>query len=198
MGLVESLMGSVLSQEGLSALAGKAGVDEQTAKTVASAGLPAIMQGLVDNAQAGGQQADNLTSALASHAQSASSSPLDILQGADLQDGMKIVGHLLGGNAQPVENELASKTGASASQVQSILGALAPMLMAQVGQKAGVSSNTSGVDLMGLVGNLMGAQSGSQQQGGFDIAGLAKTFLADNDGDGKPDIIDTIAGFFKK
>ena len=51
------------------------------------------------------------------------------IEEADTQDGSKILGHILGGNAASEFNGLAAQTGLSANEVSSALSGIAPALL---------------------------------------------------------------------
>ena len=54
----------------------------------------------------------------------------------DLDDGAKIIGHLLGGNSNAVAEQAAAKSGLSLGQTLKILSIAAPLVMSLLGKTA--------------------------------------------------------------
>ena len=136
MSVVDELMKQVLSPEGLSTLSQQSGLDANTVRHIAGAGLPAILQGVMQNA--GGQNQRGLAQALNDHGHAYNQrgyNAYDVMKHADLNDGSKILGHVLGGRNNEVEDYLAQKTGATKKQTNSILSTLAPLALAVLGGK---------------------------------------------------------------
>ncbi len=188
--LLQDLMGSVLSGEGVDVLAQKSGADTSTIKNIASSGLPVLLQSMLSNAK-DSSQAESLGKALSDHA-SKEASPLKQIEEADTTDGQKIISHLLGDKTSTVQEELAKDSGASTDVVSSVLSSLAPMLMNQVGKNMGVSAGSGSGD---LASSLMGLLGGS---GSSDLSGILKSVMKDGDGDGTPDVLEGLLGLFKK
>jgi len=139
MSLTQDLLGQVLSSQGLSQLAKSTGLSENQVRQIAGAGLPTILQGLVNNAGKGGSSATNLERALLQHGYNYSSqkaNPYDYLNKANIEDGQKILGHVFGPQkSTQLEDYLAKQTGANKKQTGSILGTLAPLALAVLGGK---------------------------------------------------------------
>jgi len=72
----------------------------------------------------------------------------------DLEDGAKIIGHLLGAEKSDVTKKIAKKTGVSDGKTAMILAAAGPLLMSLLGQQADEDDNKSaGVEV--LIGALL-------------------------------------------
>ena len=96
------------------------------------------------------------------------------LQGVDLIDGGKIIGHLLGLNNNNALSMISQQTGVNNQNTGNILAAAAPLLMSLLGQQLGsnnanaspslLSSNATnmmqGLDMASLLTGLLG---GTQQ-----------------------------------
>lgn len=102
-----------------------------------------------------------------------------------LEDGSKILGHVLGGKQQQVESALGAKAGMDAGSVAQILKVAAPILMGVLGKESRQQniSNSNGIE--NLLGGLLKGK-GSQQNQSFIES------ILDADGDGS--IIDDVAG----
>ena len=166
---LNALMGTLLSEESIQNLGKKTGATDAEVRGVLGNALPLLLNG------AGAQAADEATSAgfagaLQQHAQSNTSVLSSFLGGVDLEDGAKIVAHLLGAGTQSQTQSVAASTGVSAAKTGSILAAVAPLLMSLIGQQAGSEAN-SGLNTAGLMGNLL--NSG-------DMTGLLGSLLGGN------------------
>jgi hypothetical protein len=102
-----------------------------------------------------------------------------------MDDGGKILGHVLGSKQQNVENALSQKSGIDAGSVAQILKVAAPILMGVLGkqQKQQKASNQGGLE--GLLGGLLNNNSPQQEQSFLES-------ILDADGDGS--VIDDVAG----
>ena len=104
-----------------------------------------------------------------------------------LQDGAGILGHVLGGKQNNVQNALSKQSGLDAGTVATILKVAAPILMGYLGKQT-QQSNVSGSNGIGdLIGGLLGGGSGT----GAKQQSMIEAFL-DADGDGS--IVDDLAG----
>lgn len=150
-----SLMSTLLSDQNISAVAGKAGVSEEEAASVLATALPIMLNG------ANGQASDAATTesfyqAVTDHAKK---DPKDV----DLEEGGKIVGHLLGTDAEKAENAIATRAGMSSANVGLILAAAAPLIMNMLGSSTSSSTSSAGTAslLSALLGGGMNSNSSS-------------------------------------
>ena len=101
---LNALMGTLLSQDSLQNMSSLTGASSENVASVLSSALPAMLSGAQgqandENALAG------FAGALQDHAKDDTSDIASFLSGVDLEDGGKIVAHLLGGNqAQPQQD----------------------------------------------------------------------------------------------
>jgi len=129
---------------------------------------------------------------------------LDNLSGflgqGDFTDGSKIVGHLLGGNAQNTENAISQESGVSSSDVGSILSMLAPVVMGLAGKQ----KQEQGLDMSGIASLFGDAIQNNQTDSSTSVAMNLATKFLDKDGDGNivDDLMDMggslLGGLFKK
>ncbi|TGV04673.1 DUF937 domain-containing protein [Flavivirga rizhaonensis] len=183
------LLNSDLGKTIISGVAGQTGQDESKTGSVLTMALPVLMQAMKRNS-ATPQGAEGLLSALNSKHDG---SILDNLGGLFsggvddnvLNDGGKILGHVLGGKQQHVENALSQKSGIDAGSVAQILKVAAPILMGVLGKQSRQQnvSNSSGIE--SLLGGLLGGNSPKQEQSFIES-------ILDADGDGS--VIDDVAG----
>jgi hypothetical protein len=102
-----------------------------------------------------------------------------------LEDGGKILGHVLGGKQQHVEMALSQKSGIDAGSVSQILKVAAPILMGILGKQAKKQNVNSASGLEGMLGGLLGGSSAKNEQSFLES-------ILDADGDGS--VIDDVAG----
>ncbi|WP_308992588.1 DUF937 domain-containing protein [Mariniflexile litorale] len=102
-----------------------------------------------------------------------------------LDDGSKILGHVLGGKQQNVQNAISQKSGIDEGSVAQILKVAAPILMGILGNKAKQENVNSASGIEGLLGGLLGGSSAKNEQSFLES-------ILDADGDGS--IIDDVAG----
>jgi hypothetical protein len=181
-----------LTQKDVAAKLGKTvGARPEQVQDLVKLGLPTLVEALNKNAKTE-TGAKSLAKALDAHKDDGIDDLDGFLKGVDLEDGAKILGHVLGNKTTSVEQKLGVKTGLDASQVGGLLVQLAPLLMGMLGkQKSAQNVDASG--LGGLLGGLLGGS------GDMDLGKIASGFLdSDGDGDIMDNVGDLLGGFLKK
>ena len=192
-----NLIQGAMGQQIVGSAAKQLGINESQAQTAVAAAVPFLLSALNKNAQGGG--AEGISNALNQH----DGSILDNLsgflgQGGNQQDGLGILGHVLGNKQQNVESAISQQSGLNTTQVTQILALVAPIVMGYLGkqkQSAGLDSN----GIAGLLGGLVGGSTTQTNQSGVNLGGFEK--LLDQDGDGQlglSDAMGLLGGFFKK
>jgi hypothetical protein len=102
------------------------------------------------------------------------------------QDGMGILGHVLGGSQGNVANALSKKSGMDSQSVMNILQIAAPLILGYLGKQKQQQNVQSPDALTGLLGGLLGGGKKQQKQ-----QSLIESIL---DGDNDGSIIDDLAG----
>ncbi len=164
MNLLTVLLKSLLADNALSALAKKTGIGSAALKKLLPLAIPLLLKAMTNNAssQSGVQ---SLLGALTQH--KSTKSMADQITEADTNDGGKILGHILGGNASSAYNSLAAQTGMSADQVTNALSGIAPALLSGLSAAtassgaAGKVDLSDGLDLGDVMAMLGGGQSAS-------------------------------------
>lgn len=182
------LLNSDLGKQIVSGVAGSTGNDTSKTSSVLTMGLPVLMKAMERNS-ATPEGAAGLMGALS---KKHDGSILDNLGGlfdggvddAVKQDGAGILGHILGGKQQGVQQVIGQKAGIDAGSVGNILKVAAPILMGYLGKQNASSSSSN---ITGLLGGLLGGSSASSEQGFLEK-------VLDADGDGS--MIDDVAGMF--
>ena len=181
---INELMNTMLSNDSVKELGTLVGASSKDVKSVLSSALPALLNGAkgqADNANT----AEGFVGALADHAKADTGDIASFFSNIDIEDGGKIVSHLLGGDKDATTEKAAKKAGVDVTKSSNILSAAAPLLMSLLGQQTASSggSNSSGIaglmgsllanaDLGSLLGGILGGSSdqsaSSQTQSGND------------------------------
>ncbi len=167
---LQKLTSTLLSSDAINGLSKRSGASTSEVKKVLSQALPALLGGADEQAK-GADTAAGFAAALSSHAKSNTFDLSDFLGNVDLEDGTKIIGHLLGGNTDKTTKTVAKKAGVSNSKTSTIMSAAAPLLMSLLGQQADEDDDKdSGVGA--LIGTLLS---------NVDVGELLVGLLTDDD-----------------
>ncbi len=148
---LSSIMTTLLSSDSVSGLSKKTGASKNEVTNVLTSALPMLLQGARSQAD-DEETAAGFEKALEDHSKDDTSNLLSFMNGVDLEDGAKIIGHLLGGNASSTTKKVSKSSGASTDSTAQIMSAAAPLLMSLLGQssKSETKKKSSGTgDLMG-------------------------------------------------
>ena len=170
---LSTLMGTILSSESLAGMSQKAEASEDEVRSVLGNALPLLLNGA--NAQAtNASTAASFAGALQQHSASDISNLGSFLGNVDMDDGAKIIAHLLGANTASQTQYLSQQTGVSNATTSNILSTAAPLLMSLLGQQnntqtynngaAGMMSSLLGSgDMTSILGSLLGANAAPVQ-----------------------------------
>ena len=159
-------IGSLVSEGGVSAISKRTKLAKQDVAKVLSAGIPALVGGMRRNAGAA-EGAESLSRALADHSAADTSKPAEFLKNADLKDGKKILGHVLGDDQNALVEQISKASGVTKGKTTTILALVAPLLLSLLGSQ---NSGGSG-GLLGMLGGLLGGQQQPQQQSSGGLLG---------------------------
>lgn len=172
----------------ISGVAGSTGQDTNKTSSVLTMALPVLMKAMQRNTTTP-QGAESLKSALDKHDGGILDNLGDLFNGGVnsnvLQDGGKILGHVLGNKQQGVEQIIGQKAGMDTGAVANILKTAAPILMGVLGKQSRQKNINNSNDLSGLLGDLLGGNSTQKEQSFLEQ-------ILDADGDGS--IVDDVAG----
>ncbi|MCB0130396.1 MAG: DUF937 domain-containing protein [Caldilineaceae bacterium] len=178
--LLNMLAGS-LDEKTISQLASQLGADDKATQQAINAALPMLVGALGKNVESqDGAQA--LAGALSSHDGSILDDVLGNLTNPNtMQDGAKILGHVLGGQEAKVERGISQATGLKTDSTAQLMSMLAPLVLGALGKQ----SQKQGLDAQGIASLLQGESSAAQSQ----IGGFAKLLDLDGDGDATNDVM---------
>lgn len=182
------LLNSDLGKTIISGVAGSTGQDESKTSSVLTMALPVLMKAMERNASTP-EGAEGLFGALKKH----DGGILDNLGGLFgggvdrevVNDGGKILGHVLGNRQQGVEKVLSEKSGIDIGSIGNILKVAAPILMGVLGKQTRQQNVRRPADMGSVLGGLLGGGSTQKEQGFLEK-------ILDADGDGS--VIDDVAG----
>ena len=150
---INKLAGVLLGSDSISGLSTLTDVADKDVNSVLAEALPALLRG-ANNQAKGKDTTESFAEALADHAKADTKDMKGFIGNIDLEDGAKIIGHLLGSEKSDVTKKVAKKTGVSDDKTAMILAAAAPLLMSLLGQQADEDDNKSaGVET--LIGALL-------------------------------------------
>lgn len=198
MALLDQLMDTMLGSSSVKSLSSISGADDKQVQQVLTEALPTLVQNMQKNASTKSGEAA-LSTALSDHAKDDTSDIGSFLNNVDLEDGDKIVSHILGSDKANVKYGISQKSGINAGQIGTILAAAAPLLLSLLGNKKNEtqSESNSGGGLGDLLGSLLGGNDNDSNSNGGGIGDIIGSLLGGNDNnssnnDGGSDIGDII------
>lgn len=200
------LLNSDLGKQIISGVSGKVGTSEGETSSVLASVLPSLVGGMMNNASTPEGQSGLLGALLGGkHDGSILDNLSGFLGGDDHSDGASILGHVLGGNQENVQNQVSQSTGVSSDKIAMIMKIAAPILMGYLAKQAqGSGLNNSGATANGggltdiLGGLLGGGQAQQQAPTASSMGGSILTSMLDQDGDGQLGLGDAVAAATKK
>lgn len=198
---LQDLLGAQQGSEAVASISSTVGADNSMVNTAIQMALPALINGLANNASTP-EGAESLNAALE---QDHDGSMLDNLGGlAGMIFGGQqaatppppaanaggILGHILGANQGAVAQDVSNKSGLNIGQVAQILMILAPIVMGYLGREKR-QQNVGADGLGGLLGGLLGgqqAQAAPQSSGNAMMDMVSGMLDSDRDGSAIDDI----------
>lgn len=148
----KKLAATLLSSDSVSGLSNLSGASSSDVKKVLAQALPTLLNGANNQAKDKDTSA-SFVNALSQHGKADTKDLSQFLGKVDMKDGAKIIAHLLGSNKDDVVQNISNETGVSQKKTDSILSAIAPLLMSLLGQQTAQEENDSPIE--GLVGALL-------------------------------------------
>ncbi|MBR6406975.1 MAG: DUF937 domain-containing protein [Clostridia bacterium] len=152
---ISALLGTLLSNDSVSNMSQATNVPADSVQSILGAALPSLLTGALGQSE-NDETAEGFAEALSDHSANDTSDLASFIGNIDLEDGAKIVGHLLGSNSSNVVNNISEQSGASEAETSSIMSAVAPMLMSLLGQEASTQKKAnSGLGIADIMGALL-------------------------------------------
>lgn len=145
------LAGTLLSSDSVDGVSERTGSSGSDVSKVLAKALPVLLDGANDQAK-GKKTSKGFASALSDHAKDDTSDLSGFLGKVDMEDGAKILGHLLGSKEEDKVNEIAEESGLDTATVLEILSTASPLLLSLLGQQTEEEEKKEAVgDLVGLL-----------------------------------------------
>jgi hypothetical protein len=193
-GILDLLQGP-LGQMMIQGASSHLGQDTDKTQSALSAAIPMLMGALKKNAS-NPEGAEGLMKALQSkHDGGILDSITDIFGGGNVndvvvEDGDKILGHVLGEKKETVAKALGAQSGLDLGSALNILKMAAPMVMGMLGKQTREKQVSNPTDLTNIIGDMLGGNKETEKHGSFIEN------LLDQDGDGS--IVDDLFNLGKK
>jgi len=177
--LLQGPMGQMII-EGASAQLGQ---DSQKTQSAMSAAIPMLMGALKRNASNPDAAAGLMEALSNKHDGSLLDNVMDIFGGGNVnaevvEDGDKILGHVLGEKKEVVAAALSKENGIDMGSAMNILKMAAPIVMGMLGKQTREQQVSNPTDLTNVIGSMLGGNKEVAQHGSFIEQ------LLDQDGDG--------------
>ena len=163
----------------------KTGLNQDLTAKLMPMAMAALMGGLKKNAS-DPRGAEALSNALNRHDGSLLNNLSSLGQDDVLQDGQKILGHILGGKQRQTEQALARSAGVDSNQIGQLLAMAAPAVLASLGR----AKRERGLDASALAGLVTEESVRVQKAAPSELGGLMQFLDQDGDGDYKDDILE--------
>lgn len=169
---ITTVMNTLLSNETIKGLSKKTGASTEDVKKVLTEALPSMLAGAQKQAK---DTNSGFEKALGDHTQNSTANIGTFLKNVDLEDGSKIITHLLGAKANNANiQNVSASTGVNQDTVSQIISAVAPLLLSLLGQQLlGQNISANNTTTAPTSGNLLGSLLGS-----VDIGQLAMNMLS--------------------
>ena len=152
---METIMKMMLQSGALDQVSGMLGVDGKRAESAVEYVMPMLLQGMQSQMKSEDTKYGFLQ-ALNDHSKQDTRDLRKAVQDADVDDGAKIVRHLLGAQEEEVAAKATKKSGLDTKTILKIMAILAPILMSKMGQTAKTqTAKSSSGDMMKVVGGLL-------------------------------------------
>lgn len=190
---IQSLAKQLLGNDAIAEIGKKVGLSAVDTKGVLASVLPDLLNGASNQASSASTK-DSFLSALLDHSKNDASNLSSFFGKADLDDGQKIINHLLGKDgAESVSKKAAKNSGLKAADVAKILACAAPLLMCLMGKQSkkedkkeegisldSITSLLGSSNISSLASSLLGNGKNGKKDDGFgldDVASLLGNVL---------------------
>lgn len=176
---ISSIMTALLSDESVQSLGKKSGASDEMVENILESALPMLLNGAKEQAT-NKKTAESFAGALMEHAKHDTSDLGAFMNGVDLEDGAKILAHLLGAENADKKEAVAKKSGADSKTTAMVLAMAAPLLMSLLGKQPEEEAKPENVG--GLMGSLLNGVDvgdvatlllGKKKEEGLDLGSIA-------------------------
>ena len=152
---METIMKMMLQSGALDQVSGMLGVDGKSAESAVEYVMPMLLKGMQSQMKSEDTKYGFLQ-ALNDHSKQDTKDLKKAVKNVDVDDGYKIVKHLLGSEEEELAAKAKKKSGLDTKTIIKIMAILAPILMSKMGQTAKTETAKAGSgDMMKVVGGLL-------------------------------------------
>ncbi len=153
---METIMKMMLQSGALEQVSGRLGVDDKSAESAIELVMPMLLRGMQGQMNNKNTQ-QGFLQALLDHSKDDTDDLRKAVKNADVEDGTKIVNHLLGRQQQEeVAAAARKKSGLDTKTILKIMAIMAPILMSKMGKQAKTQTAQAGSsDIFSVVGGLL-------------------------------------------
>jgi len=193
--LLQGPMGQMIIQGASSQL----GQDTNKTQSAMSAAIPMLMGALRKNASDPSKASGLMEALMNKHDGSLLDNVMDIFGGGNVneevvEDGDKILGHVLGEKKEVVATALSKESGIDLGSAMNILKMAAPVVMGMLGKQTREKQVSNPTDLTNIIGSMLGGHKEVEQHSSF----IESILDADNDGSIVDDLFNMGRKFFGK
>lgn len=149
---VSSILTTLLSTSSVNGIGKAADASSADVKNVLAQAVPVLLQA-ASKQTGSAASGKGFAQALAEHAKDDTSNVASFLKKVDVNDGAKIIAHLLGSSSAATTKSISKASGVDSKTTAAILAAAAPLFMSLLGQ---MTNGQSGSQLSSLLGGLVG------------------------------------------
>jgi hypothetical protein len=150
-----SVMEMALKSGALEQVSGMLGIDEKNAEAAIETVMPLLLKGM-QGQMSNKETQPGFLQALKDHSADDTDDLKKAVKNVDMEDGAKIVNHLLGTKQEEVAAKAKKKSGLDTKTILKIMAILAPILMSKMGKTAQKeTAKSSSGDMLSVVGGLL-------------------------------------------
>lgn len=164
---LSSIMSTLMSSDALKAIAKTSGIDASDVSKVLTSALPELISG-ASKQSASKKTAESFATALEDHGSKSISNLTSFFKNVDIEDGSKIVSHLLGTSSQTKAKSISKSSGIDAKTVTTIMATAAPLLMSVLGKQTQAQKKKSESTTASIASALLS---------NVDVGGIINSFL---------------------
>lgn len=174
---MNELFNMLLNSGAIQGTANQVGLDQDAIKGLVQTLIPQML-GQIDQNTQDDTQAEALNNALEKHNGNDLAQLLADIANIDVADGNKINNRIFGGNVDSVASQIGSQFGLNASQTQSVMDILAPIVMQFLGKTANETNNRGNnlIDLTSQIATLFNSDEEGATQGGSLVETILNMF----------------------
>lgn len=165
---VNSILSELLKSDSITNIAKTSGISTKNVESILKSALPSLISG-ANSQSTNTDTKEGFLNALVNHGSKDTSNLSSFFKNIDLEDGAKIVNHLLGNKSEDTSKTAAKASGVDSKDVSKVLSTAAPLLMSVIGKKVtDTNKKDSTSSLAGIASSLLGNS---------DVGDLLKGFL---------------------